>query len=57
MIGSYQKDAWQHTSSLMALLYNINRGKHDKARTAEDFNPFTEKKTINFSQFKQEFKT
>ena len=31
---------WNHTGALMALLYNINRGRGATAKSAEDFNPY-----------------
>ena len=44
------KDNWQHTSTVLALLANINRDpKKQKAFTPDDFNPYRkepEKKTI-----------
>ncbi len=35
---------WNQTSELLALIRNVNRGPKDKALTAEDFNPYAEKK-------------
>jgi len=44
------KDNWQHTSTVLALLANINRDpKKQKAFTPDDFNPYRkepEKRTI-----------
>ncbi len=50
MAEAKSKDNWQHTSSVLALLANINRDpKKQKAFTPDDFNPYRkspEKKTI-----------
>jgi len=44
------KDNWQHTSTVLALLANINRDpKKQKAFSPDDFNPYRkepQKKTI-----------
>ena len=40
-----QKRDWSTTSSVLSLLYNINRGKSNKAKSPADFNPTTEKAT------------
>ena len=38
------KEAWQHTSALMALLANIHRNpKKGRAFEPDDFNPYSEK--------------
>jgi len=31
---------WNHTGAVMALLFNINRGKMQTPKTAHDFNPY-----------------
>ena len=36
--------AWRRSSHLMALLYNINRGKNSKRLDASDFFPYEEEK-------------
>ena len=32
---------WQHTSSQLALLYNINRGKNAPSKSPLNFNPYS----------------
>ena len=34
------KNQWQHTSAILAMLANVNRGKNQKAFKADDFNPY-----------------
>jgi hypothetical protein len=34
------KTHWNHTGAVMAMLYNINRGKSQGAKSAVDFNPY-----------------
>jgi hypothetical protein len=44
MADGKQRDAWAHTSSLMALLVNINRDpKRGRAVKPDDFNPFAQR--------------
>lgn len=31
---------WNHTGAVMAMLYNINRGRGQSAKSANDFNPY-----------------
>jgi hypothetical protein len=41
MAEAKSKDSWQHTSTLLALLANINRDpKKQKAFAPDDFNPY-----------------
>ena len=45
MAEERQRDAWSHTSLVLAVLANIHRDpKKAKRYTSEDFNPFTVKK-------------
>lgn len=38
---------WQHTSSILAMLVNVNRGsKDDPFAQPEDFDPYAEKKPV-----------
>ena len=41
--GSQKRD-WATTSATLSLLYNVNRGRKNKAKTPADFNPTIEKK-------------
>jgi hypothetical protein len=44
MAEGRSKEAWNHTSSMMALMANVNRDpKKGRAFTPADFNPFFEK--------------
>jgi hypothetical protein len=40
MVEGKQREAWDHTSALIAMLFNCQRGKHDKALSPAQFNPF-----------------
>jgi hypothetical protein len=31
---------WNHTGAVMAMLFNINRGRGQSAKSANDFNPY-----------------
>lgn len=43
-----QVDAWSHTSSLLALLFNVNRGDEAQPVTPEDLHPLLKRaKPIN----------
>ena len=44
MAESKQREAWNHTAAVMALLANIHRGKGRSAYSPNDFNPFAPKK-------------
>ena len=39
MAEARRRDAWDHTASLLALTYNANRGKNQRARKPNDFHP------------------
>jgi hypothetical protein len=44
MAEGHHRDAWQHTSSLMALMANVNRDpKKARAFKPSDFNPYVVK--------------
>lgn len=46
MAEGHHKDMWQHTSSVMALIANVNRDpKKGRPFKPADFNPYAEKKT------------
>ena len=32
---------WNHTGAVMAMLFNINRGRGQSAKSAADFNPYS----------------
>ena len=36
----HQERAWERTSSLMALIANVNRGQKSRAYKPNDFNPY-----------------
>jgi hypothetical protein len=40
MVEGKQREAWDHTSAIIASLFNCQRGKHDKALSPAQFNPF-----------------
>ncbi len=40
MVEGKQREAWDHTSALIASLFNCQRGKGDKALSPAQFNPF-----------------
>ena len=56
-----QREAWSHTSQILAMLYNSHRGKAARAMKPAEFNPFVEKnnkplgKTSDLSILKQVF--
>lgn len=39
------RDGWQHTSSLLSMLFNVNRG-NEKALSQSDFNPYETKADV-----------
>lgn len=39
MVRGKEELAWEHTSHLMALLFNINRSEKTQPREPRDFNP------------------
>ena len=43
MAHGKNRAAWDHTSNVLAMLFNINRGKNNKPMKADDFNPYTTK--------------
>jgi hypothetical protein len=50
------KDNWNHTSSLMALLFNVNRDpKKQKAVLPETFNPYVIRKPKKDTRLAFEF--
>jgi hypothetical protein len=40
MIEAKMAAEWKHTSCLLAMLYNVNRGPNSPALEASDFDPF-----------------
>ena len=44
MVRASQRETWQHTSTLAAVLININRQKGAKAVTPDELNPYREKR-------------
>ena len=34
------KTLWNHTGAVMAMLFNINRGRGQSSKCASDFNPY-----------------
>lgn len=43
MARSRQTADWNRTSAILAMLYNINRGKGQSAKSPDAFNPFAPK--------------
>ena len=47
MAEARQQDQWNHTSLVLAVLANIHRDPKKSGRyTADDFNPFTKRKSV-----------
>ena len=47
MAEAHCRQAWNHTSALLALIYNIHRDpKRSSAKKPEDLNPHQERKKI-----------
>lgn len=45
MAEAKQRDAWNHTSQVLAMLYNCNRNpKRDRALKPADFHPFPKRR-------------
>lgn len=44
MVRGKEELAWEHTSHLMALLFNINRSEKVQPREPRDFNPTLQQK-------------
>ena len=40
MAQAVQRERWNHTSSILALLFNVNRGPRTEPARPKDFNPF-----------------
>ncbi len=40
MAEAVQRQAWNHTSSILALLFNVNRAPRTEPARPRDFNPF-----------------
>ena len=45
-----QREAWSHTSQVLAMTYNAHRGKGARAMKPAEFNPFVEKATKPVAQ-------
>ncbi len=44
MADARGEEAWNHTSQLLSLTFNVNRdAKKERARSPADFNPYTTK--------------
>ena len=43
MAEGRQEEAWNHTSHLLAALYNVNRGPKQKPLSPDYFHPFSER--------------
>jgi hypothetical protein len=39
MADGRRREAWNHTSHLLALIYNMNRSSQSKAMTPQEFHP------------------
>jgi len=44
MANAFATEAWDHTSAVLALTYNVNRGPRSKAVTSADFHPYRQRK-------------
>jgi hypothetical protein len=51
MARAKQSEAWNHTSMVLAMLFNANCGKGQQ-KTAEDFHPFIKKKKASGMRLK-----
>ncbi len=40
MAEAVQRERWNHTSSILALLFNVNRSPRSEPARPRDFNPF-----------------
>ena len=45
-----QREAWSHTSQILAMVYNSHRGKGTRPMKPAEFNPFIEKTTEPVAQ-------
>jgi hypothetical protein len=63
MSQAVQEDQWNHTSAILSLLYNSNRGEKSPAMSQNDFHPFRmkdrapapEKRKESIANFRQVF--
>jgi hypothetical protein len=61
MAEARQREAWSHTSQLLAMLYNAHRGRAARAMKPIEFHPFADNrqaqaaKTKDLSILKQVF--
>jgi len=49
MVDGRQREEWNHTAQLLAMLYNAFRGKGQRALGPADFHPLIEKRTPNIT--------
>lgn len=42
VVRGRQEAQWSHTSSLLAMIYNVNRGKGRAAKKPKEFNPYSQ---------------
>ena len=48
------RSRWAHTSVLLAMLYNLNRGKKP-AKKPSDYNPYAERRLMRVTELKSMF--
>jgi len=55
MVEGKQRNEWNHTSHILALVYNAFRPPRTSALSPNDFNPFTKKqaKTITLKELSE----
>jgi hypothetical protein len=44
MAEAKSREAWDHTASILALLFNTHRGPRSKPARVEDFHPYRERR-------------
>ena len=42
MMNGHQMALWNHTSAVMSLIANVNRGKNSKVFAPSDFHPYNQ---------------
>ena len=48
-----QERSWERTSSIMALVANVNRGKNSKSYKPADFNPYAKQRAPDLPSTEQ----
>lgn len=47
MMDGHQIALWNHTSAVMSLIANVNRGKNQRAWKPRDFHPYVKERAAN----------